>query len=78
MPVLYFHNAGKFYKVPEANSRKIYYKYGNSDCSPDTSLSEFPQGFRMMTGNAKQREANDVGLYPPKSPFPDLHHLLET
>lgn len=28
MPVLYFHNEGKFYKVPEANNRKIYYKYG--------------------------------------------------
>jgi hypothetical protein len=60
MPVLYFHNAGKFYKVPEANNRKIYYKFGNNDCSPDLSRSEFPPGFRMMAGSATQREMNDV------------------
>ena len=60
MPTLYFHNGGKFYKVPEANNRKIYYKYGNGDCSADTTRSEFPQGFRMMTGSALQREKNDT------------------
>ena len=60
MPVLYFNNNGKFYKVPEANNRKIYYKYGNGDCSADTSRSEFPQGFRMMTGSATQRELNQT------------------
>ena len=60
MPVLYFHNGGKYYKVPEANNRKIYYKYGNGDCSADTSRSEFPQGFRMMTGSPTQREQNDT------------------
>lgn len=60
MPALYFNNNGKFYKVPEANTRKIYYKYGNNDCSADASRSEFPQGFRMMTGSAIQREKNDT------------------
>ena len=60
MPVLYFQNGGKYYKVPEANNRKIYYKYGNGDCSADTSRSEFPQGFRMMTGSATQRVKNDT------------------
>ena len=60
MPVLYLNDHGKFYKVPEANTRKIYYKYGNGDCSADTSRSEFPQGFRMMTGSALQRVQNDT------------------
>lgn len=58
MPVLYFQNGGKFYKVPEAGNRKIYYKFGNNDCSYDQERSEFPQGFRMITGSATQRVAN--------------------
>lgn len=58
MPVLYFNNGGKFYKVPEANNRKIYYKFGNTDCSYDQQRSEFPQGFRMISGSAVQRVAN--------------------
>lgn len=60
MPVLYFNNGGKFYKVPEANNRKIYYKFGNNDCSYDQERSEFPQGFRMMSGSATQREYNET------------------
>lgn len=60
MPVLYFYNKGKYYKVPEANNRKIYYKYGNGDCSSDSSRSEFPPNFRMIIGSATQREKNDT------------------
>ena len=59
MPTPYFHNNGQFTRVPEAYNRKIYYKYGNSKCQYD-DRSEFPQGFRMMTGSATQREMNET------------------
>jgi len=60
MPVLYFNHGGKFYKVPEADDRKFYYKFGNGDCSYDQERSEFPPEFRMITGSALQREQNDT------------------
>ena len=57
MPALYFQdkNAGTFTRVPEKPDHQIYYKYGNNDDTADMTRSEFPQGFRMITGNAKLR-----------------------
>lgn len=72
---------GTYRRVPEANNRKIYYKYGNSDCSTDTSRSEFPEGFRMMTGSATQRVENatmmgTAGSTPvPCTPYPPWFEL---
>ncbi|KAL8951260.1 MAG: hypothetical protein Q9222_002762 [Ikaeria aurantiellina] len=55
MPNVYFHKNGKFTRVPEISPKhKVYYKYGASG-KPDPEKSEFPQGFRMMAGNANLR-----------------------
>ncbi|MCJ1301860.1 hypothetical protein MMC08_004661 [Hypocenomyce scalaris] len=65
MPNLYFHASnGSFIRVPEQPYHKIYYKYGNNDDTPDLTRSEFPQEFRMITGNAELRE-NDGSMGTP-------------
>lgn len=57
MPALYYkspHN-GSFIRVPEQPYHKIYYKFGTHDSKHDLEQSEFPQEFRMITGNAMLR-----------------------
>ena len=57
MPALYYkspHN-GSFIRVPDRPYRPIYYRYGGSGDVLDTERSEFPQEFRMITGNAMLR-----------------------
>ena len=57
MPALYYkspHN-GSFFRVPEQPYHKLYYKYGTHDSKFDLEQSEFPQEFRMMTGDAMLR-----------------------
>lgn len=56
MPALYFHaKNGSFIRVPEKPDHRLYYKYGNNDGTPDREISEFPPGFRMITGDANLR-----------------------
>ena len=56
MPSLYFHaRNGSFIRVPEKPDHRIYYKYGTGSNGPDLERSEFPKGFRMITGNAMLR-----------------------
>lgn len=56
MPALYFHaKNGSFIRVPEKPDHRIYYKFGNNDASPDQERSEFPPGFRMISGDANLR-----------------------
>ena len=56
MPALYFHaKNGSFIRVPEKPDHRIYYKYGNNDNTPDKERSEFPPGFRMISGNSDLR-----------------------
>ena len=43
--------------VPYSNS-KVYYKYGKPDGTYDTEQSEFPEGFRMIAGNARLRASD--------------------
>ena len=57
MPALYYkspHN-GSFIRVPEQPNHKLYYKFGTGNNQPDLERSEFPQEFRMITGNAMLR-----------------------
>lgn len=57
MPALYYkspHNSS-FIRVPEQPNHKLYYKFGTGDNKPDLERSEFPQEFRMITGNAMLR-----------------------
>ena len=57
MPSLYYkspHN-GTFFRAPETNNMRIYYKFGTGSNGPDLERSEFPQDFRMITGNAMLR-----------------------
>lgn len=58
MPALYFKDPkdGSFTRVPEVPQHKIYYKFGTGLNQPDPEMSEFPSGFRMITGNAMLRE----------------------
>ena len=58
MPALYFQdpNDHSFTRVPELPFHKIYYKFGTGANQPDPEISEFPSGFRMITGNAMLRE----------------------
>lgn len=56
MPNLYFHaQNGSFIRVPEKPDHRIYYKYGTGNNEPDLERSEFPPGFRMITGSASLR-----------------------
>ncbi|KAL9006808.1 MAG: hypothetical protein Q9188_000419 [Gyalolechia gomerana] len=56
MPTVYFHKNGKYTLVPEASPKhKVYYKYGKGDNTPDLERSEFPQNFRMMSGDSYLR-----------------------
>ncbi|KAL8959074.1 MAG: hypothetical protein Q9193_003998 [Seirophora villosa] len=56
MPAVYFHKNGKFTLVPENSPKhKVYYKYGTGYNRPDLDRSEFPQGFRMFSGNSNLR-----------------------
>lgn len=56
MPALYFHATnGSFIRVPEKPDHRIYYKFGKGDNTPDLERSEFPQGFRMISGSANLR-----------------------
>ncbi|KAL8654472.1 MAG: hypothetical protein Q9210_001475 [Variospora velana] len=56
MPAVYFHKNGKFTLVPENSPKhKVYYKYGTGPNTPDLERSEFPQGFRMMSGDSNLR-----------------------
>ncbi|KAL9030743.1 MAG: hypothetical protein Q9196_001169 [Gyalolechia fulgens] len=56
MPAVYFYKNGKFTLVPEAPPKhKVYYKYGKGDNTPDLERSEFPQNFRMMSGDSNLR-----------------------
>ena len=57
MPALYFQDPkdGTFTRVPENPFHKIYYKFGTHANVPDPEMSEFPSGFRMITGNAMLR-----------------------
>lgn len=57
-PTLYFKDPkdNTFTRVPQLPYHKIYYKYGRHDSTFDTEMSEFPSGFRMITGNAMLRE----------------------
>ena len=56
MPTVYFHaKNGSFIRVPEQPYHKIYYKFGKGNNTPDLERSEFPQGFRMMTGSSSLR-----------------------
>ena len=59
MPALYFQNNGQFTRVPEAYNRKIYYKSGGHAGQFDERTA-FPDGFRMITGSATQREYNET------------------
>jgi hypothetical protein len=59
MPALYFQHNGQYTRVPEAYNRKIYYKSGGHDGSFDNRTA-FPDGFRMITGSAKQRVYDDT------------------
>lgn len=57
MPSLYYkspHN-GTFTRAKETNNLRIYYKFGTGNNGPDLERSEFPQEFRMITGNALLR-----------------------
>ncbi|KAL8873114.1 MAG: hypothetical protein Q9174_001361 [Haloplaca sp. 1 TL-2023] len=55
-PTLYFNKGGQFTRVPETFVKhKLYYKYGKGDNTPDLEQTEFPEGFRMMAGNANLR-----------------------
>lgn len=58
MPALYFKDPkdGSFTRVPELPYHKIYYKFGTGAGQPDPERSEFPSGFRMITGNAMLRQ----------------------
>lgn len=57
MPALYFHaKNGSFIRVPEKPDHRIYYKFGRGDNTPDMERSEFPPGFRMISGNANLRQ----------------------
>ena len=57
MPALYFHaKNGSFIRVPEKPEHRIYYKYGTGDNQPDLERSEFPPGFRMISGSANLRQ----------------------
>lgn len=57
MPNLYFHaKNGSFIRVPEKPDHRIYYKFGRGDNTPDLEMSEFPPGFRMMSGDSKLRQ----------------------
>jgi hypothetical protein len=66
MPNLYFHdpNNGSFIRVPEQPYHKIYYKYGQGDGTYDKDITEFPQEFRMIAGNAFLRAENDTMMSP--------------
>lgn len=58
MPALYFHNPainGSYIRVPEKPDHRIYYKFGKGDNTPDLERSEFPEGFRMISGSANLR-----------------------
>ena len=57
MPALYFKDPkdGSFTRVPEKPFHKVYYKFGTGHNQPDLEMSEFPSGFRMITGNAMLR-----------------------
>ena len=56
MPTVYFHaKNGSFIRVPERPYHKIYYKFGNGGNQRDNDVVEFPQGFRMLTGNSNLR-----------------------
>jgi len=61
MPNLYFQdpNNGSFIRVPEQPYHKIYYKYSKSDATYDTSIQEFPKGFRMIAGDMTYRSEDD-------------------
>ncbi len=56
MPALYFHaKNGSFIRVPEKPDHRIYYKFGNGENTPDKERSEFPPGFRRISGSANLR-----------------------
>ncbi|KAL8988123.1 MAG: hypothetical protein Q9177_002754 [Variospora cf. flavescens] len=56
MPAVYFHKNGKFTRLRESVFKhKIYYKYGTNANTPDPERTEFPQGFRMMSGDSNLR-----------------------
>ena len=57
IPTLYFHaKNGSFIRVPQKPDHRIYYKFGNGNQQPDLERSEFPPGFRMISGNANLRQ----------------------
>jgi hypothetical protein len=60
-PELYFQNSTGFYKVPEMYL-KTYYKFGDAG-NVKASVSEFPEGFRMMGGDPYKRadDGNNPG-----------------
>ena len=64
MPNVYFQdpNNGSFIRVPEQPYHKIYYKYGKTDGTVDTDITEFPEDFRMIAGNAMLRAGNDTSM----------------
>lgn len=67
MPSLYFHaKNGSMIRVPEKPDHRIYYKYGTGSNSPDLERSEFPKGFRMITGDAMLR-SDDGSMGSPGS-----------
>lgn len=58
MPSLYYQSPrnGSFKRAIETSNTRIYYKFGTGNNGPDLEQSEFPQGFRMITGNAMLRK----------------------
>ena len=66
MPNVYYkspHNSS-FIRVPEKPYHKLYYKYGKGDNTVDLERSEFPQEFRMITGNAMLRHDDGSSATP--------------
>ncbi len=64
MPNLYFHHKnGSFIRVPQKPDHRFYYKFGKGDNTPDLELSEFPPGFRMMSGDPHlRRDDGTMGI----------------